>query len=64
MYIETVIEKTLENKDACSAIFLDVAQAFDRVWHEGLLHKLRSSLPVHFYQLLKSYLFNSTFCET
>jgi hypothetical protein len=23
------------------SVFLDVAQAFDRVWHKGLLHKLR-----------------------
>jgi hypothetical protein len=40
----------------CSAVFLDTAQAFDRVWHRGLLHKLRSTLPDHFYLLLKSYL--------
>jgi hypothetical protein len=46
----------------CSAVFLDIAQAFDRVWNRGLLHKLRSILPDHFYQLLKSYLTNGHFC--
>jgi hypothetical protein len=39
--ITDIIEKTLENKGVCSAVFLDIAQAFDRVWHRGLLHKLR-----------------------
>jgi hypothetical protein len=34
--ITDIIEKTLENKGVCSAVFLDVAQAFDRVWHKGL----------------------------
>jgi hypothetical protein len=39
--IADIIEKTLESKRLCSAVFLDVAQAFDRIWHNGLLHKLR-----------------------
>jgi hypothetical protein len=51
----------LENKTVCSAIFLDITQAFDRVWHRGLLHKLRYILPDNFYQLLKSYLTNQHF---
>jgi hypothetical protein len=59
--ITDVIEKTLENKGVCSAVFLDIAQAFDRVWHRGLLHKLRLLLPDHFYLLLKSYLTNRHF---
>ncbi|KAF0729976.1 Uncharacterized protein FWK35_00029960, partial [Aphis craccivora] len=28
-----------------SCVFLDVSQAFDRVWHEGLLYKLKLFLP-------------------
>jgi hypothetical protein len=28
--ITDIIEKTLENKGVCSAVFLDIAQAFDR----------------------------------
>jgi len=31
--ITTIIEKALEEKQVCSTTFLDVAQAFDRVWH-------------------------------
>jgi hypothetical protein len=29
--ITDIIQKTLENKGVCSAVFLDIAQAFDRV---------------------------------
>ena len=35
------IYKSLDSgKDVC-AIFLDVSKAFDKVWHEGLIFKLR-----------------------
>lgn len=34
--ITDVIEKSLEEKKFCSVAFLDVAQAFDKVWHRGL----------------------------
>jgi hypothetical protein len=59
--ITDVIEKTFESKRVCSTVFLDVVQAFDRVWHNGLLHKLRSTLPDHYYRLLESYITNRHF---
>jgi hypothetical protein len=34
------------------AAFLDISQAFDRVWHTGLLHKLRQFLPLNYYLIL------------
>jgi len=37
-------------------VFLDVAQAFDKVWHKGLLIKLREQLPHTRCALLESYL--------
>jgi hypothetical protein len=40
----------------CSAAFLDISQAFDKVWHTRLLLKIKRSLPYNFYQILKSYL--------
>lgn len=46
----------LEEKKYCSAAFLDITQAFDRVWHEGLLYKIKQNLPLNYYTLLKSYL--------
>jgi hypothetical protein len=50
------IAKGLEDKTLCTAVFLDVAQAFDKVWHTGLLYKLKSALPSTYYLLLQSYL--------
>lgn len=54
--ITNVIEKALEEKKVCSAIFLDVAQAFDKVWHEGLIYKIRLNFPKQFSNILESYL--------
>lgn len=42
-------------KKICASIFLDVAQAFDKVWHQGLEYKLHRDLPLQFYHILKSY---------
>jgi len=38
-----------------------VSQAFDRVWHEGLLYKLNFFLPPTYYLLIKSYLTDRQF---
>jgi hypothetical protein len=50
------IVKSLEDRTLCTEVFLDVAQAFDKVWHTGLLYKLRAALPGPYYLLLKTYL--------
>lgn len=55
--VATEIRSAHEEKKYCSAVFLDVAQAFDKVWHEGLLYKINIKLP-EIYQLMKSYLSN------
>lgn len=39
------IKKTLEERRVCPAVFLNVPQAFDKVWHEGLIHKLKKFFP-------------------
>lgn len=54
--ITDTIEKALEKKLICSTIFLDVAQAFDKVWHKGLIHKLNKMLPKQYADVLKSYI--------
>lgn len=59
--IVNVIETALEEKKICTAVFLDVAQAFDKVWHEGLIFKLRQMLPKQFSDLLESYISNRVF---
>lgn len=54
--ITTIIEKAFEERKVCSAVFLDVSQAFDKVWHEGLECKLHKDLPRQFFEILKSYI--------
>ena len=54
--ITNIIEKSLEEKQTCSTIFLDVAQAFDKVWHEGLMQKIEKILPSQFCKLIESYI--------
>ena len=34
--------KSLDNHIPTQAIFFDILKAFDRVWHQGLLHKLHA----------------------
>lgn len=54
--ITNVVETAFEHHKVCSAVFLDVSQAFDKVWHEGLLYKLRRHLPKSFCDFLTSYM--------
>jgi hypothetical protein len=41
LFITDKIHKALEEGKEICLVFLDVSKAFDRVWHSGLLHKLR-----------------------
>ena len=59
--VVTEIEKAFEAKKYCVAVFLDVSQAFDKVWHEGLIYKMSKLLPGNFCQLLESYLTDREF---
>jgi hypothetical protein len=47
---------SLKKKQFCTAAFVDIAQAFDKVWHTGLLYKIKSKLPSPYYLLSKSYI--------
>ena len=45
----------LEGKKSCLTIFLDVSQEFDRVWTEGILHKVSQCLVAYYVRLLRLY---------
>jgi hypothetical protein len=54
--IVEAIEQEIEEKKICTAVFLDVSQAFDRVWHKGLEYNLRSLLFKQYSDILTSYI--------
>lgn len=51
-----------ERRCHTAAVFLDVSQAFDRVWHDGLLFKLRDfGVPCYLQNIIRSFLEDRTF---
>jgi hypothetical protein len=46
----------MENQQYCTAAVLDVSQQFDKVWHRGLLFKIKRILLSSYFNLPKSYL--------
>lgn len=60
--VAEIITKGFERKEHSVAVFLDVAQAFDKVWHNGLLYKVHSlGFPLYLQNLIKSFLLNRKF---
>lgn len=59
--ITSSILQSLERKEYCAAAFLEVAQAFDRVWHNGIAVKLSRLFPDNICILLRDYLSNRSF---
>jgi hypothetical protein len=51
----------MEANQYCTAAFLDISQAFDKVWHKGFLCELNTLFPYNIHQMLKSYLANRRF---
>jgi len=55
------IRDSLEEKKMCASVFLGIKQAFDKVWHQGLLYKLRKKLPDQIFLILNSYIIDRYF---
>ena len=58
--VYNVISNSTDEKKYYSAAFLDIQQAFDKVWHPGLLYKIKTNLPRYFL-LFESYLHKRRF---
>jgi hypothetical protein len=59
--ITNIMNKALEDRNYCTAMFLVVSQGLDRVWHSGLLYKIKQILPPPYFNLFKSYLSDRQF---
>ena len=54
------IARAFNKSGATRAVALDISKAFDRVWHAGLLHKLKSyGISGQTFGLISSFLSNS-----
>ena len=55
--ITTTIYESFENHDETRAIFLDISKAFDKVWHEGIIFKLKcNGISGNLLSFFKNYL--------
>lgn len=56
------ISDGIYKKESTALLMIDVAKAFDRVWHKALIKKLiQNNIPVDFIRILDMYLNNRTF---
>ena len=57
--ITSTIYESFETYDETRAVFLDISKAFDKVWHEGLVFKLKSNgISGNLLKFLRNYLQN------
>ena len=53
------IARAFNRSGATQTVALDISKAFDRIWHAGLLHKLKSyGISVQMFGLISSFLSN------
>ena len=57
--ITSTIYESFEKYDETRALFLDISKAFDKVWHDGLIHKLKcNGISGNLLNFFKNYLSN------
>ena len=60
--LTVVSDRAFNRSGATRAVALDISKAFDRVWHTGLLHKLKSyGISGQIFGLMSSFLSNRRF---
>lgn len=56
------IHNGFQSKDVTAVAFLDIAKAFDRIWHDALLHKMsQASISPPVINIIQSFLSNRSF---
>jgi hypothetical protein len=62
IHVTEFISLGMNQRRSTGAIFLDVAKAFDTVWHDGLVYKLHTEgLPLAIVKLINSFFENRVF---
>jgi hypothetical protein len=62
LYVVQSAQEGFNKGEKTLAIFFDVAAAFDKVWHEGLIYKLfLLKIPYYLLCIIKDFLNNRTF---
>jgi hypothetical protein len=62
IHVTEFISHGMNQNKSTGAIFLDVAKAFDTVWHDGLVYKIHTAgLPLAMVKLINSFLQNRVF---
>ena len=57
--VSDIVARAFNRSGATRAVVLDISKAFDRVWHAGLVHKLKSyGISGQIFSLISSFLSN------
>jgi len=62
LIIDQITLQFIKQKIYCSVIYVDIAQAFEKVYHEVLSHMLKTIVSTLYYLILKFYFDNIFFC--
>ena len=61
--VAELIHQNFAIKSSTAILFLDIARAFDKVWIQGLVHKLiKLQIPNMLVKIIHNYLTNRSFC--
>jgi len=55
------INNYMEAGRYCTTVFLDVSQAFDKIWHQELLYYIKNSFLTDVYAIIRAYPLHKTF---
>ena len=63
LFLLQKIQETFIRKKKVLSFYFDISQAFDKVWHDGLIHKLiQLNLPIYIIKWIHFYLEDRIFC--